>query len=89
MSQKCEFEGCTNTETKHYDYPTWDDEPAAGQWLCWEHADKNGFCPACGSFVAGSDDENYRGGSLCYECYQELAYETGEYDDDYDDYDDY
>lgn len=84
MTNKCEFEGCTSTETEHYDYPVWDDEPAAA-WLCWEHADKSGFCPSCGYFVAGSGDDHKNGTALCGECYDELAYETGEYDDQEDD----
>ena len=87
MSHKCEFEGCTSTETEQYNYPTQNDEPQLSEWLCWEHADKQGFCPSCGYFVAGSGDENWNGGSLCYECHQELAYEIGEYDDDEEDLD--
>jgi hypothetical protein len=86
MEHKCEYENCTSTETEQYTYPVEVDGEPVAEYLCWEHADKQGFCPACGYFVAGSGDENWRGGTICYECYRDFESEM-EGDDDYEDYD--
>jgi hypothetical protein len=42
-----------------------------------------GFCPGCGSFVAGveSDDLSLGQFGMCGECVEELRIETGEYDE--------
>jgi len=71
-----------NTEGKQeYTYP---DGTSAG--LTWEQASKEGFCPMCRYFVLGSGDDDTMGQhGVCFECLEELKYETGEYDDDYDD----
>lgn len=86
MEQKCEHENCYSVETEQYTFPVEVDAAILQSYLCWEHADKNGFCPMCGYFVAGSGDENWRGGSVCYECYQDLESEQEDSEDEYYDY---
>ena len=47
-----------------------------------------GFCPVCGYFVLGSDDDRtLYTHSMCAECLDEFRYEIGEYDDYYEDAD--
>lgn len=86
MEHKCEYENCHSTETEHYTFPVGIDGKTLQSYLCWEHADRSGFCPMCGYFVAGSGDENWCGGSVCYECYKDLESEQGGGDDEYYDY---
>lgn len=86
MKECCEFKNCGSIATEQYTYPVAIEGETIKQYLCWEHADKSGFCPMCGYFVAGSGDENWQGGSVCYECYHQLESEQEGSDDDYYDY---
>lgn len=70
-----------------YYYP---DHTVAG-YLCNKCATLEGFCPICGVFVLGSDDDwpldSY---GCCAECLDEIKSESGEYDGyDADDWDFY
>ena len=85
MCLQCEYPKCESTEINLYKYPVYEeDEPQPEQYLCWQHAIRQGFCPSCGWFVAGSGDENWQGSGVCYECYHEetdeLTYQNDYYD---------
>lgn len=66
-----------------YEFP--DGSPAG--FLCDSCASDVGFCPGCGYFVLGSDDDRtlYSQG-LCTGCMSELNDELGDGEDDIDDY---
>jgi hypothetical protein len=50
--------------------------------LCDECAVREGFCPCCGCFVLGLDDDyTLESHGICAECLEELRYELGEYYD--------
>jgi len=58
------------------------DDTEAG-FLCDDCAREWGFCPVCGYFVLGSnEDRTLYGHGCCSECLEELKIELGEYDDD-------
>jgi hypothetical protein len=91
---KCEFEDCQSLETGEY-VNQWirDDKDEHGnvldgiEWLCDEHAKREGFCLGCHYFCAGRESYDFSEiEGFCYDCVQEMKYEFGEYDDDYDDY---
>ena len=78
----CEHDDCTSTETQQFVYPIGDEST----WLCDDHIADGGFCIGCHHFCAGTEDYDFSPlPGWCGECYDELRYETGEYDDD-DDY---
>jgi len=48
--------------------------------LCDDCAPSFGICPGCARVAAGADDDHLARYGLCYECWQELRAETGEFD---------
>lgn len=69
------------TDKRTYTYPDGKTTPG----MTDREARDSGFCPGCGYFVAGSENDEISIAvyGLCYECVEELREETGEYDDYY------
>lgn len=86
MSHQCEYEGCTSTQTEAFEWPVVEPGEESEVWFCYEHAIENGFCIWCNHFGAGSEDYDFSGHRGFHrDCYEELRYEAGEYDEDEDD----
>lgn len=71
-------------QKQRYEYP----DGTMSKLLSWTEAANEGFCPMCGFFVLGSEeDRTLHSHGVCAECLEQIKYETGEYpeDDYYDD----
>lgn len=67
---KCEGDGCENAARE---YRLVDDDGSLVMWdLCDDHAADAGFCPACGWYAAGADDDHLARHGVCYECWTQL-----------------
>jgi len=84
----CENEGCShkgfachlagewNEETKDFDEDSI-------EYLCPTHAEEQGYCMGCGTFIAGTGME-FRNNGYCDNCYDEIR--ASEIDDDDENY---
>lgn len=68
-----------NDEKKDYDV----------EHLCWEHAKEQGYCPCCGTFISGSNEE-FRHNGICDNCWDNnFAEPENEEEMYYDPYNDF
>jgi hypothetical protein len=82
----CENEGCShkgfacylpgdyNEETKEF-------QEDSIEYLCCEHAEEQGYCMGCGTFIAGTGME-FRNNGYCDNCWDEIR--ASEFDDEED-----
>lgn len=72
--QICEDESCSHFATVRC--VLWSIDEKTGYyvehitWLCVEHADKQGFCIGCGTFIAGSEQSLMS--SFCENCFDQI-----------------
>lgn len=80
-THKCEHILEVNKDDHTYMYV---DGTVAG-YLCDTCAAKEGFCPFCGYFVLGSDDDHTLSQyGCCAECFDEIVSDTQYSDPDFD-----
>ncbi len=80
MKHPCDHEGCTADGWPGWSL--WGDEEPIG-WTCDKHAQQQGFCSGCHTFMAGMESFDFSPSGLCDDCSEELLHEMGE--DDWDD----
>lgn len=90
----CEDESCSHFATVEcrLDYfneetDEWEEQI---EWLCTEHAEENGYCMGCGTFIAGTGME-FTNNGYCDNCWDEIRSQWEEENDDFDEdyFDDY
>lgn len=83
MEHECEEQGCTSTDTEVYHWLFVKPGEPETSWYCYDHAIESGFCVWCRNFGAGGEDYDFSGHPGYHgECFEELRYDIGEYDED-------
>ena len=83
----CEDEGCSHKGFACRLPGDWNEEKQLFEedqieYLCWEHANKEGYCTGCGEFIAGTGMA-FRNNGLCDNCYDEIRTDTDDENYDY------
>lgn len=77
----CQHKGCNNEPMK---CECWDETSSTGysyEYYCGFHASEYGYCPACGTFIAGIKDQ----ATFCDNCHSELQqYDHDEFEESLD-----
>jgi len=81
----CEDEGCSHFATVKCDLDYQDEKTnewkVQTEWLCCHHAEEQGYCMGCGTFIAGTGMEFSNNGN-CDNCYDQIR--ENDFDDDED-----
>lgn len=81
----CENEGCSHYATVKCELDYQDEKTnewkVQTEWLCCDHANEEGYCMGCGTFIAGTGME-FRNNGYCDNCWDEIK--SNEIDDDED-----
>lgn len=84
MKHTCDKEGCDKDGWPGW--TIWGDEEPVG-WTCDDHAYEQGFCPVCHNFLAGLESFDFSPAKMCTDCFEELQFEMGEFDEEWDEED--
>lgn len=84
----CENEGCSHYATVKCELDCQDKETGEWEiiteWLCCEHAEEEGYCMGCGTFIAGTGME-YTNNGYCDNCWDEIKSNDQYEEEDYPD----
>ncbi len=84
----CENEGCSHyatvkCELDYQDEKT-DEWKVQTEWLCCDHANEEGYCMGCGTFIAGTGME-FTNNGYCDNCWDEIKSNEMEDEEDFAD----
>lgn len=81
----CEYEGCSHFATVEceldYQDETTNEWKVQTEWLCSTHAEEEGYCMGCGTFIAGTGME-FANNGYCDNCYDQIR--ENDFDDEED-----
>jgi len=85
----CENEGCSHKGFHCYLSGDWDEklqdfEEDHIEYLCPKHAEEQGYCMGCGTFIAGTGME-FRNNGYCDNCWDEIKSSEIEDEEDFPD----
>lgn len=82
-SRICEDEGCSHYAAVKCDLDYQDEKTnewkTQTEWLCCDHAEEQGYCIGCGTFIAGTGME-FTNNGWCDNCYDQIK--ENDFDDD-------
>ncbi len=88
-TQTCDHEGCTEEGIACFLLGSHEPD----EFLCFDHAREEGYCPGCGQFWAGVESFDFRlnGTSFCENCFAEVddSWEDDDLDFGWDEYVEY
>ncbi len=83
----CENEACSHYATVMCELDYQDEKTGKWEiqteWLCSDHAHKEGYCMGCGTFIAGTGME-FNNNGYCDNCWDEIK--SSEIDDEEEDF---
>jgi len=84
----CEDEGCFHFATIEceldYQDEITNEWKVQAEWLCSTHAEEQGYCMGCGTFIAGTGME-FTNNGYCDNCYDEIKSNDFEDEEDFSD----
>jgi len=84
----CENEGCSHYATVKceldYQDEITNEWKVQTEWLCCEHANEEGYCMGCGTFIAGTGME-FTNNGYCDNCWDEIKYNEIDEEEDFAD----
>jgi len=80
-TMQCEYDGCPEEASAYTLHGVGEQGEDETHIFCIEHARDFGFCPGCGWFALGADDDFMVRHGLCSDCYDGVRADMGEFDD--------